>query len=397
MEDMRFTRGRVLILLLNILCWSISSYSQDGLLDKEVTIAFENMSIPESLEKLEDVTGISTAYNERELKDTKITVTFEKELLKEVLDALLTNESLSYKLIGNTVTIYKTPSKSKGSSEKSATKIKTNKVEKYTISGYIVDADSKETLIGANVYITELNLGATSNEYGFYSLTIPEGSYEISFSYIGYESIIDQIELNNDVVISPELQLGNKLNEVIITADDVTLRHSESKMSTNTLSMDKLKTVPVLMGERDLIKLAQLMPGIQSGSEGSTGLYVRGGGPDQNLFLIDGVPIYNINHLFGFLSALNGDAIKTAEVVKGGFPARYGGRLSSIIDIRMKDGNMEEIHGDITLGVISGKMNIEGPILKDKTSFNLSARRTWIDLFTTPIQKINNKANFTNQ
>lgn len=375
---------RLCISFFAILLLSAMGIAQEDLLNQEVTIVFDNISMKESLKKLEETSGVSTAYNEREITDDKVTLTFEKELLSDVLDALLANKELDYKVIGETVTIFKSKTYSQKKSLPKSSK-------KFTISGYIVDGSSKETLIGANVYIRELDLGSTSNEYGFYSLTLPEGDYDVTYSYIGYETMVKPLALTSNVVFSSTLYIGNELSEVIITADEVAQRHAESKMSTNSLSLDKLTSMPVLMGERDLIRLAQLMPGIQSGSEGSTGLYVRGGGPDQNLFLIDGVPIYNINHLFGFLSALNGDAIKTADVIKGGFPAHFGGRLSSIIDIRTKDGNMEEIHGDVTMGFVAGKFNIEGPLNKGKTSFNLSTRRTWLDLFTAPAQKIANR------
>ncbi len=359
--------------------------AQENLLEKEVSISFDNLSIGESLAKLEKKAGITTAYNSRELDDSKITITFEKELLKEVLDVLLKNENLSYKLIGNTITIFRNENVISQTISKTKTKPVQN--ETYTISGYIVDAESKEALIGANIYIPSLKIGVNTNEYGFYSITLPEGEYDLSISYIGYEGMEEKVVLNKNVELSISMSLGNELEEVIVTDDVYTLRHSESKMSTNKLSMEKLKSIPVLMGERDVLKLVQLMPGVQSGSEGNSGLYVRGGGPDQNLILLDGVPIYNVNHLFGFLSTLNGDAIKSAEIIKGGFPARYGGRLSSIMDVRMKEGNMEKFHGDISIGLVAGKFNLEGPIVKNKTSFHLSGRRTWLDALTTPIQK----------
>lgn len=349
-------------------------HAQHNLLSQEVTIAFEDLSLKESLKKLEANTGIETAFNDKEIQNKTITISFEKELLSEVLNALLVNDNLSYKLIGNTVTIFR----------KEAVIVRNS----FTISGYVMDAESKETLIGATIYVPTIQKGTTSNEYGFYSLTLPEGQYEISFSYLGFQSLIKQVSLNQNLEISPTLlPQGNQLEAVIVTADETGRRHVESKMSSNKLSMEKLKSIPVLMGERDVLKMVQLMPGIQSGSEGSTGLYVRGGGPDQNLMLLDGVPIYNVNHLLGFLSTLNGDAIKSAEVIKGGFPARYGGRLSSIFDIRMKEGDMEKIKGDLSLGLVSGKLNLEGPIQKNKTSFHFSARRTWLDAFATPIQK----------
>ena len=363
-------------------------HAQNDLLQQEVTIAFENLSLKESIKKLEAITGITTALNEKELQDKKVTISFEKKLLEEVLKTLLTNENLSYKVIGNTVVIFR---KEKIQTTPVISKKKAN--ETFTINGYIMDAESQETLIGATVYISNIQKGTTSNEYGFYSLTLPKGSYEIAFSYIGFEPLVKQIDLMQNTEFSPSLSEGNQLEEVVVTDKQTTHRHIESKMSSNYLSMEKLKSIPVLMGERDVLKMVQLMPGVQSGSEGSTGLYVRGGGSDQNLILLDGVPIYNVNHLFGFLSTLNGDAIKSAEVIKGGFPARYGGRLSSILDIRMKEGNMDKFHGDLSIGLVSGKINLEGPIQKNKTSFHFSARRTWLDAITTPIQKNTKREN----
>lgn len=380
-----------LLLFSGLLCCTFFINAQEDLLLQEVSIAFEDITLKESLKELETETGINTAFNEAELNDKKITLTFEKELLSEVLEAILENENLEYKLVGNTVSIFRAKKVKKKPSRKAVKKAKKKEVEEnFTLSGYILDASSKETLIGASVYLPELNQGTTSNEYGFYSLTLPKAEYEMHFSYLGYKQEETMINLDSDQTYSSELILENQLSEVVITDDATTLRHSETKMSVHKLSLDKLEAIPVLMGERDLIKMIQLMPGIQSGSEGSTGLYVRGGGPDQNLILIDGVPIYNVNHLFGFLSTLNGEAIKNAEIYKGGFPARFGGRLSSIMDIRMKEGNMEEMHGSISMGLISGRFNLEGPIKKNKTSFHISGRRTWLDAITGPAQRASN-------
>lgn len=383
-------------LLLFLVYFSQSLKAQSKILDKEITIAFDDESLKDSLVKLEAEAGISTAYNELDIKNSKVTITFERELLGEVLKALLKNENLDYKVVGNTVAIFKKESAPVASTAKEiqTTKERTiqKQAQKFTVSGYIMDEKSSETLIAATLYCKELQVGTSTNEYGFFSLTIPEGRYELSFSYIGYLPKTEVIELNQNKEISVYLSPNNKLEEIVIVGDDKTKRHSETKMSSHTISLEKVKSMPVLMGERDVLKMIQLMPGIQSGSEGSSGLYVRGGGPDQNLMLLDGVPVYNANHLFGFVSVFNGDAIKSVELIKGGFPARYGGRLSSIIDIRMKEGNMKEIKGDITMGIISGRFNLEGPIVKDKTSFSFSGRRTWIDLFTTPAQRIINKS-----
>ncbi len=379
-------------MFLSLLFLSNESLAQNDVLDKEISITFTNLSLKESLEKIESELGIPTAYNEKELNDDKLTISFDKELLSEVLEALLTNKKLTYKIIGNTIAVYEkedtvVQKETTIPSKKTAQTAPPIKVKNYTLSGYVLDAESKEALIGANVFVPKLKLGVSTNEYGFYSLTLPEDDYEISFSYIGYQTLIEQFLLKKNLEFTAALYVGNQLDEIVVTDETNKVRHAESKMSSNKLSMEKLESMPVLMGERDVLKLVQLMPGIQSGSEGSTGLYVRGGGPDQNLILLDGVPIYNVNHLFGFLSTLNGDAIKSAEVIKGGFPARHGGRLSSILDIRMKEGDMENFHGNISLGLVSGKFNLEGPIVKNKTSFHISGRRTWLDVITTPIQK----------
>lgn len=372
-----------------------STFAQDIILDQEVSITFEDLSIKESLKKLESSTGITTAFNERELADDKITITFEKNLLSEVLDALLTNENLAYKVVGNTVAIYKkevSPELAPDPIVKKEKLATDKKITKRTISGYVMADQSNETLIGASIYVSSADQGTITNEYGFYSITLPEGEYEITYSYIGFQSEVINVSLDANTEISQALQQGNQISEVVITDKTEQLRHQTTQMSSNKISLEKLEAMPALMGERDVLKLIQLMPGVQSGGEGTTGLYVRGGGPDQNLMLLDGVPVYNASHLFGFLSTFNGDAIKSAELIKGGFPARHGGRLSSIIDVRMKEGNMKKLAGDFTVGLIAGRFNLEGPIVKDKTSFSFSGRRTWFDLLSTPAQRIANKS-----
>ncbi len=371
-------------LLLIFLGWNFISQAQSSnLLDAPVDLNMENKSLEEVLESIEEQTVCSFFYNPDELKnDKKYSFKDEHLEIRTVLNRLFPNEEVKIKTRGSQIILVKNRS------------VKEARISetKYTISGYIMDEESSETLIGATVYCTSLGIGTISNEYGFYSLTMPEGSYELTFSYVGYASRIEKLSLNKNLEFSASLELGNKLAEVIVEADANTHRHSETKMSSNKISMEKIKSMPVLMGERDVLKVIQLLPGVQSGSEGTTGLYVRGGGPDQNLMLLDGVPVYNASHLLGFMSTFNGDAIKSVELTKGGFPARYGGRLSSIIDVRMKEGNMKEIKGDFTIGFISGRFNLEGPIVKDKTSFSFSGRRTWLDLFATPAQRINNRS-----
>lgn len=256
--------------------------------------------------------------------------------------------------------------------------------QKFTISGYVEDAGNSEKLIGATVFVTSSLEGTAANVYGFYSITLPAGQYEISYSYVGYATKIIKLELDKNLRINVNLEVSNQLEEIEIEASAYTKIQNRTQMSMNEISMRQIKSLPVFLGEYDILKSIQLLPGVQSGSEGSSGFYVRGGGPDQNLILLDGVPVYNASHLFGFFSIFNPDAVNNVKLYKGGFPARYGGRLSSVLDIRMKDGNMKEIHGEGSIGLISSKLSLEGPIFKDKTSFIISGRRTYIDILTKP-------------
>ena len=255
----------------------------------------------------------------------------------------------------------------------------------YTISGTITDAASGEVLIGATVYDYLSGKGTTANSYGFYSLTLPSDSVKLRYAYVGYEAQSQSFYFNANR--SQDIEMGGltELQGVEIRGTQKNDLIERSQMSTNDIPLDKVRDLPVLLGERDIMKTIQLLPGVQSGSEGSAGLYVRGGGPDQNLILIDGVPIYNANHLFGFFSVFNTDAINSVNLIKGGFPAEYGGRLSSVIDIRMKEGNSKKIHGEGGIGLIASRLTLEGPIIKDKTSFIISGRRTYIDVLTRPL------------
>ncbi|MDG1779390.1 MAG: TonB-dependent receptor [Flavobacteriales bacterium] len=254
----------------------------------------------------------------------------------------------------------------------------------YTISGTITDADTGEELIGATVFESSLALGTGSNIYGFYSFTVASDTVDLIFSYVGYEPQKKRIILNEDIRLNVAMTPGTILDEAVISSSQGEQIQEQTQMSSIDLDMSKVEQLPVLLGERDIMKTIQLLPGIQSGTEGASGIYVRGGGPDQNLILLDGVPVYNASHLFGFFSVFNSDAIRNVELIKGGFPARYGGRTSSVIDIRMKEGNMKELHGEGSIGIIASKFTLEGPLKKDKTSFLLSGRRTYIDLLAQP-------------
>ncbi|MBR1766858.1 MAG: carboxypeptidase-like regulatory domain-containing protein [Bacteroidales bacterium] len=252
-----------------------------------------------------------------------------------------------------------------------------------TLSGTITDAATGETLIGATVVDTRSGKGTVTNLYGHYSLTIPRDSVSLKVSFVGYEPQHFNLRLDANRELNVKLASSLTLNEVVITAERVGDVRSV-QMSANVMTVEKIKSVPVMFGEADLIKALQLMPGVQSGSEGNSGMYVRGGGPDENLFLLDGVPLYNVSHMGGFFSAFNTDAVKNVTLYKGSFPARFGGRLSAVLDVTQNNGNDQELHGNLSVGLISAKFNLEGPLVKGKTTFSLSARRTYAELFVIP-------------
>ena len=256
--------------------------------------------------------------------------------------------------------------------------------QKRTISGYVMDAASKETLIGATVFDRNSGKGCATNNYGFYTLTLDQGGVDLQVSYVGYTQQNKAIDLKENLSINFLLETNTTLDEVVVEATRATVSARSPQMSVVELPVQQIKSIPTLFGEADVLKAIQLLPGVQNGSEGSAGMYVRGGGPDENLLLLDGVPVYNVNHALGFFSVFNPDALKNVTLYKGSFPAHFGGRLSSVVDIRMKEGDMQKYHGNVSVGLISSKLNVEGPIVKDKLSFNLSFRRTYGDLLIKP-------------
>ena len=257
---------------------------------------------------------------------------------------------------------------------------------KVTVSGYMTDAASGESLISATLLDRISGQGAVTNNYGFYTLTLPAGEVSLEYSYTGYETVVKEFRLTRDTVIHVGLTFSPEmLSGATVTASRSEIGVRGTQMSAIEIPVNQIRRVPALAGEVDVIKAIQLLPGVQSGTEGSAGLYVRGGGPDENLLLLDGVPIYNVNHMMGFFSVFNADAIKNVTLYKGSFPARFGSRLSSIVDVRMKDGNDQAWHGSASLGLLSAKVNVEGPIVKGKTTFNVSARRTYYDVLAQPL------------
>lgn len=265
----------------------------------------------------------------------------------------------------------------------------------YTLSGYLKDEKNGEALIGANVYVQGNNaLGATTNLYGFYSLSLPKGNYTIAFSYLGYNTKTQQINLEKDIRMNIELSDDTKILDEIVITDDRKDEHVKStSMGKEELSTERIKSVPAFMGEVDIIKVIQLMPGVQAAGEGNSGIYVRGGGPDQNLVLLDDAVVYNTGHLFGFFSVFNPDAVKNTTLYKGNTPANFGGRLSSVIDVQMKEGNNKRFEMEGGIGLISSRLTLQGPFKKPKSekpakgSFLISGRRTYAFDIAQPFLK----------
>ena len=254
--------------------------------------------------------------------------------------------------------------------------------EKVTLSGVVSDIDNNETLIGVSVYIAELNIGTYTNEYGFYSITLPKGSYTTQISYVGFTTIVEKIEINQNVKKNFSLKESNQeLNEVVITKNIYRNNIKKPEMSVNKLSVNTIKQMPAILGETDLIKSILTLPGVTNAGEGQSGFNVRGGSADQNLVLLDEATIYNTSHLFGFFSVFNTDAIKDIKLYKGGIPSRFGGRVASVLEIYQKDGNSADFHMNGGIGIISSRLLAEGPIVKNKGSFLLAGRSSYAHLF----------------
>ena len=259
--------------------------------------------------------------------------------------------------------------------------------QKHTISGYVKDGVSGETLIGATLSVKGLSKGITTNAYGFYSISIPGGSQGLEFSYVGYQPAALSISLRKDTILNITLfPLSALTQEVVVTAQK-SGNVKSAQMGRVSLPVEQIKSIPAFLGEVDLLKTIQLLPGIRNAGEGTAGIYVRGGGADQNLIILDDAVVYNTGHLFGFFSIFNADAIKNVTLIKGGMPAQYGGRLSSVLDISMKEGNNQKFQAEGGIGLVASRFSIQGPVVKNKSSFILSGRRTYVDALVKPFVK----------
>src|SRR6187397_798436 len=259
---------------------------------------------------------------------------------------------------------------------------------KFTVNGYVRDSASGETVISATVSINNLSRAVATNQYGFYSITLDSGSYELTVSHVSFQSKQYNISLNEDQSLDfLLLPKSAAISEVVVYSKRKDANVRNAQMGRVDLSIEQIKNIPAFLGEVDILKTLQLLPGVRNAGEGNAGFYVRGGGPDQNLIMLDDAVVYNTGHLFGFFSIFNSDAIKNTSLIKGGMPAQYGGRLSSVLDIAMKDGNNQKTEGEGGIGLIASRFSLQGPIRKDKASYMISARRTYIDAIVKPFVK----------
>ncbi|MGZ4066478.1 MAG: TonB-dependent receptor, partial [Bacteroidia bacterium] len=260
--------------------------------------------------------------------------------------------------------------------------------QNVTVSGYLKDAKNGEALIGVSIYKQGTSLAVTSNAYGFYSLSLPAGKNTIVISYLGYTTKLIDTTLTKNLTLNVELEeASTTLNEIVITSEREDQNVKSMEMSSVKMDIKQISKIPALLGEVDVIRSVQLLPGVTTVGEGASGFNVRGGNVDQNLILLDEAPVYNSSHLFGFFSVFNPDAVKDVKLIKGGIPSQYGGRLSSILDIRMKEGNSKKLSLQGGIGTIFSRFSIEGPIIKDKMSFIVAGRRSYIDVLAKPILK----------
>ncbi|WP_158538502.1 carboxypeptidase-like regulatory domain-containing protein [Chitinophaga skermanii] len=332
-----------------------------------VSLTLRNQPLSDACEQLEKAYGIHFSFSRDVVKmNQRVTLEVKNEPLRKVMDMLFTQNGILYKRIGEQVvlTVYV--------------------VNTRTINGYVEDARTGEKLIGATIYAAHNNTGTLTNQYGFYSLTVPKDTVNFVVSYIGYipkKIHLSEKEKNKQLTVS--LVPNNTLQEVSVKDDGPRLQE-QTQMSKVEVAVSEVKSMPRLLGENDVLRAIQAMPGVTAGGDGASSLHVRGGSPDQNLILMDGTPVYNSSHLFGVFSVFNPDIIKHVDLYKGAFPARYGGRLSSVVDIAMKDGDMKNYHGEASIGLLAAKFMVEGPIIKDKTSFVVTGRRTYTDLVARP-------------
>ncbi len=361
------------LLLSFILLSMVKIAGAQGLTDRLVVFDMEAMTLSKAIDEFSEQTGISIFYANDIMPDITLPARrYRKRPVRVILEDLLSHTSLTYTVVNNGIVLRRKPRKPA-------------KKRKYTISGFIRDHHSGERIFGANIYNPATGKGTYSNEYGFFSFTTEEGKKRLSVTYLGYQPFVDTIDLREDIRLFVDLRPSITLKEVVVTASN-----PFSAISLNTYNIDNLGALKGGIGpdgEEDIVRKAQFMPGITTGTDGFGGISVRGGNVDQNLFLLDGVPIYSPLHAVGIFSVFNSGAVKSVKLMKGVFPARYGGRLSSVWDVRVKEGNLHHFSGELDMGILSGKAVLEGPVVKGKGSFFLSVRRSFLDFYTRPFSR----------
>ncbi|MFK7809408.1 MAG: TonB-dependent receptor [Saprospiraceae bacterium] len=336
-------------------------------LEKRMDYSARNLPLDKALNRLSKRSKISIAFSDNLISPyTRVSVKFKKKTVQYILEYLLRNTGLSFKVVGDQVVLFKVSNR------------------RHTLSGYITDATSGERLIASHVFIKNGTKGTTTNEYGFYSLTLEEATVTIQFSYLGFKHMIKVINLDRDKRLDIGLEPLLFLEEVLVVDDDSTQLRT---FSLEHITPQMINSIPALGGEPDLFRVVQSMPGIQTGTDGVGGIHVRGGNADQNLYLLDGVPIYNPSHLGGIFSIYDSDAIINTKLMKDFIPTRFGGRLSSVMDVRTKEGNNKRFKLNMGVGLTSAKASLEGPIKKDKGAFFISGRRSLFDVAVKPITK----------
>ncbi len=342
-------------------------------LDQEVTLVVRNESVEDALYKLIDQNEVKLIFSNEILSTKTITLRMRRVPLRQVLEALFGDTDIHYKAIGDQVVLYK--------------EAEAPTAKEFTISGFLEDGQTGERLIGASVYERNSQRGTVTNAYGFYSLSLEGGPVELTYAYLGYEASVRYFVLTVNSKENVTLMPSLTLTEVLVIGSDSTFAQKPDGSSTDYIQIDDVEQLPKLAGESDLVRTAYLLPGVQTGTDGVGGIHVRGGNPGQNLILIDGVPVYNISHAAGVFSIFNTNAVRTAKLVKGGFPARYGGRISSVLDVRTKEGNKKDYKAQADLGMLTSGLSVEGPIIKDKSSFFLSGRGSFLDLYLQPYSR----------
>lgn len=367
---------RTLAFLFLLYCWFITPvFSQTRGAVPSITLDVKEKPLRYILTELEKQSGFFFSYETNLLDDLPlVSFSAQNESFSFCLKKLFINFPITFRATGQYI-------------------ILKHKPRVYTISGFVRDSASYENLISATILEKNSGTGAITNSYGFYSFSLPPGEVTLRVSYVGYEVKEFRFKLERDTLVDLPLDRQGVLNEVVVTSFNPASTVLSSRTGCADVTVKQIRQTPALLGEADLIKTIQQLPGVSAGMEGMSGLYVRGGNVDENLFLLDGNPVYHMNHMLGFFSAFNPDAIKKVSFYKGSFPSEYGGRLSSIVDVRMNDGDRQEYHGNLSVGLLSARANLEGPIVKGRSSFHVSVRRTWLDLITWGILSTQNKDN----